>query len=111
MDFSGGKTSSSTQANENSYVPTALGSNPYAAAEFSFPCTFLHPLGDPESCQKRPNLLLMTNLSEIEADSTISLEPAVEAIINVVIMNRGMFDVSYSRCRGKPHDKSCLSGD
>lgn len=49
-------------------VPTALGSNVHAA-ELAFSCTLMHLLGIPETFQKRPNPLLMANLSKTEADS------------------------------------------
>lgn len=118
MDFSGGKTLSSTQANENSCVPTALGSNMHTAAELAFSCTFMHPLGIPENCQKQPNPLPMTNLSETEADSQCKKKKDLNSqlwkqlsLLNVVIKNRGMFDVPYSRCRDKSDDKACMSGD
>lgn len=117
MDFSGGKTLSSTQANENSCVPTALGSNVHAAAELAFSCTFMHPLGIPENCRKPPNPLFTTNLSETEGRSQCKKNYLNSqlwkqlSVLNVVIVNRGVFDVPYSSCRDKSDNKSCLSGD
>lgn len=117
MDFSGGKTLSSTQANENSCVPTALGSNVHAAAELAQSCTFMQPLGIPDNCRKRPNPWLITNLSETEVDSQRKKKNLNSqlwkqlSVLNMVIMNRGTFDPPRSSCRDKSNNKSCWSGD